>query len=69
MIPIAVLALITEALKLINNLIEGVPVELRQAEALRFFATWWPLNKRLLKLIGVDDATIAEIEELAKVKR
>ena len=37
MIPIAVLALITEALKLANNIIEGVPVELRQAEALRFF--------------------------------
>ncbi len=69
MIPIAVLALITEALKLVNNLIEGVPVELRQAEALRWFATWWPLNKRLLKLIGVDDETIAQIEELAKVKK
>lgn len=69
MIPIAVLALVTEALKLINNLIEGVPVELRQAEALHWFATFWPLNKRLLKLIGVDDATITEIEELAKVKK
>lgn len=69
MIPIAVLALITEALKLVNNLIEGVPVELRQAEALRWFATFWPLNKRLLKLIGVDDETIAQIEELAKVKK
>jgi len=69
MIPIAVLALITEALKFANNLIEGIPVELRQAEALRFFATWWPLNKRLLKLIGVDEETIAQIEELAKVKK
>ena len=69
MIPIAVLALITEALKLVNNLIEGVPVELRQAEALRWFATFWPLNKRLLKLIGVDDETIAQIEELAKFKK
>jgi len=69
MIPIAVLALITEALKLINNLIEGVPVEQRQAQAAIWYQTWWPLNKRLLKLIGVDDATITEIEELAKVKR
>jgi len=27
------------------------------------------LNKRLLKLIGVDDETILQIEELAKVKK
>jgi hypothetical protein len=68
MIALAVLPLITEALKLVNNLIEGVPVEQRQAEARIWFAFWWPKSKWILKLAGLSDAELAEIETLAKGK-
>lgn len=66
MITLAVLPLITETLKLVNLLIEGTPIEQRQAQARVWFLTWWPLTKGILKLNGVSDAELKEIEELAK---
>ncbi len=68
MITLAVLPLITEALKLVNLLIEGTPIEQRQAQARIWFAAWWPLTKGILKLNGVSDTELKEIEELAKGK-
>lgn len=65
-ITLAVLPLITETLKLVNLLIEGTPIEQRQAQARVWFLTWWPLTKGILKLNGVSDAELKEIEELAK---
>lgn len=38
-------ALLTEIFKLINNLLEGKPLEQRQAEALIWFNLTWPLFK------------------------
>lgn len=71
MLPIIlpIILLITEALKLVNNLIEGVPVEQRQAEALRWYIMWWPLNKRILKWMGTPDDTIVLIENLTSGKK
>jgi hypothetical protein len=47
MTPLIVVSLITEALRLINNIIEGKSPELRQAEALVGWALFkpivWPL--------------------------
>lgn len=68
MITLAILPLITEALKLVNLLIEGTPIEQRQAQARVWFLTWLPLTKGILKLNGVSDAELKEIEELAKGK-
>jgi hypothetical protein len=69
MIPLAIVALITEALKLVNNLIEGVPVAQRQADARAWFLFWWPKTKWILKLGGeVSDADLAEIEKMAGKK-
>ena len=66
MIPIAIVALITEALKLVNNLIEGVPVEQRQAQARVWFLATWPIVKEVMKLNGVSDSELKQIEDLAK---
>jgi len=65
-IPIAVLALITEALKLVNNLIEGIPVEQRQAQAKVWFLATWPMVKGIMKLVDVSDADLKQIEDLAR---
>lgn len=54
-----------EALRLINNLIEGVPVGQRQAQARIWFWVWWPLIKRGLKSMAeVTDSELAEIEKM-----
>ncbi len=69
MIPLAIIPLVTEALKLVNLLIEGVSVEQRQAQARVWFLMWWPMTKRLLKLGGeVTDADLLEIEKMAGKK-
>ena len=68
MITLAVLPLITQALKLVNLLIEGTPIEQRQAQARVWFAVWYPLTKGILKLNGVSDEELKQIEELAKGK-
>lgn len=66
MIALAIIPLITEALKLVNNLIEGVPIEQRQAQARAAFVVWWPLTKGILKLAGIKDEELKQIEELGK---
>lgn len=38
-----ILPLATEALRLANTLLEGVPVEQRRAQALAWWAMTWPL--------------------------
>ena len=65
MIPLALIPLITEALKLVNLLIEGVSVEQRQAQARVWFYLWWPMTRRILKIGGeVTDADLLEIEKM-----
>lgn len=48
MIPTLVLPLITEVLRLVNNIIEGKPMEQRRAEALIAFQVTKPLIYPLL---------------------
>jgi hypothetical protein len=43
MIPAAVLSVIEQVLRLINNLIEGTPMEQRRAVALGWYSATWPL--------------------------
>ncbi len=43
MIALPVLAVIEQVLRLINNLIEGTPMEQRRATALGWYAATWPL--------------------------
>jgi hypothetical protein len=43
MIPAAVLSVIEQILRLINNLIEGTPMEQRRATALGWYRATWPL--------------------------
>ena len=43
MIPAAVLSIIEQVLRLINNLIEGTPMEQRRAVALGWYRATWPL--------------------------
>lgn len=70
MIPLALIPLITEVLKLINNLLEGVSVSQRQAEARIWFIFWWPKTKWILKLSGqVTDAELDEIKEMVVGKK
>lgn len=65
MIPLALIPLITEALKLVNLLIEGVSVEQRQAQARVWFLATWPMTRRILKLGGeVTEAELVEIEKM-----
>ncbi len=68
MIALAIIPLITEALKLANLLIEGTPIETRQAQARVAFLTWWPLTKGILRLAGVSEVELKQIEELGKGK-
>lgn len=68
MITTMILPLVTEALKLVNLLIEGTPLDQRQAQARVWFLTWWPLTKGILRLNGVSDVELKQIEELAKGK-
>lgn len=66
MITTMILPLVTEALKLVNLLIEGTPMDQRQAQARVWFLTWWPLTKGILRLNGVSEVELKQIEELAK---
>ena len=64
-----ILALITEALRLVNLLIEGVPIEQRQAQARIWFLMWWPYMTVVLKLGGVvSQAEMQDIEDMVKGK-
>ena len=44
---IVILELTKEVLRLINNLLEGTPIEQRKANAILWFNTTWPLMKNL----------------------
>lgn len=44
-----ILELLTEALRLANNLLEGTPIEQRKAQAIAAFWTTWPVAKLFLK--------------------
>ncbi len=48
MIPTLIVPLAVEILRLVNNLIEGTPLEQRRANAIIWFQTTWPLVKGLL---------------------
>jgi len=46
--PLLPWGVIEELLKLIRLIIEGVPIEQRRAEAVKWFYLWWPLSKLLV---------------------
>jgi hypothetical protein len=65
--PLLILTLLAEALKLINLILEGVPVEQRRAQSIAWFWLTWPgITKPVLKLAGTSDAELAKIEALMK---
>lgn len=43
MISLPILAVIEQVLRLINNLIEGTPMEQRRANAIGWYKATWPL--------------------------
>ena len=59
MIPAAVLSVIEQVLRLINNLIEGTPMEQRRAVALGWYRVTWPLLAW-----AIPEAQRKQIEEL-----
>jgi len=59
-------ALITEALKLINLLLEGTSIEQRKSQALIWFWSTWPVTKFFLKLGGTPSNIIDQIEQQMK---
>lgn len=61
MIPDTYIALATEILRLINNILEGTPIEQRKANAILWFNGTWPLVKGLFP-----EATQKQIEEIMK---
>lgn len=56
------LGVIEQGLKLANTLLEGIPAEVRMANAKIWFFLWWPIGKRILARGGADAAELAEIE-------
>lgn len=48
MIPTILIPLAVEILRLVNNLIEGTPLEQRRANSIIWYQTTWPLVKGLL---------------------
>jgi len=61
MLPDAIIALITETLRLINNIIEGTPIEQRKANSIIAYNMVWPIYKGLLP-----SETVTQIEEIMK---
>lgn len=45
MLSEGILGLIREALRLINNLLEARPPEVRAAQSIQWFQMWWPLTR------------------------
>lgn len=66
MMPIVLLSVIAEGLKLANTILEGVPVDQRRAQAMAWFWLTWPILKPWLKVAGTPDDAIAQIEALMK---
>lgn len=65
---LTLIPLITEALRLVNNLLEGIPIQDRQAQARIWFLTWWPLSRGWLKILGVKEEDLKQIEDLTGKK-
>lgn len=63
---LVIVALITELLKLINLLLEGVPIEQRRAQSIVWFWATWPGLKAVLKLGKVPDEALAQAEAMMK---
>ena len=61
MIAAPILAVIEQVLRLINNLIEGTPMEQRRATALGWYKATWPLVAW-----AIPEATRVQIEEIMK---
>lgn len=61
-----VLTLIEKALYLACLILESVPVELRRAQFLIWFAMTWPILKFFLQLAKVPDSFIVLIEDELK---
>lgn len=57
MIPTIYLAFITEVVKLVNNILEGIPVEQRKANSIIWFNTTWPLVKHMFPKETQDQIT------------
>lgn len=63
---IALIPLITEALRLANTILVGIPLDQRQAQARVWWLTWWPITKSWLRLAGISDEEIRQVEEMTK---
>ena len=63
---IIIIGAIAEALKLVNLMLEGTPLEVRKANATVWFLLLWPLGQKFLKLAGVSDAELAAITAAVK---
>lgn len=63
---LTIIPLITEALRLANTILEGIPLDQRQAQARVWWLTWWPITKSWLMLAGISDEEIRQVEEMAK---
>lgn len=64
--PLVIIPLITEIIKLINLILEGTPVEQRRANSMAWYFATWPVLKGLLSLLKVPPEAIAQIEEQMK---
>lgn len=58
--------IVEQILRLVNNLLEGTPPAIRQANAITWFFMWWPLTKKILSRAGLDEADLAQIENNVK---
>ena len=56
------LGVFEQGLKLANTLLEGIPPEIRLANAKIWFFLWWPLFKPILARGGAGAAELTEIE-------
>lgn len=63
---LTLIPLITAALQLANTILEGIPLQERQAQARVWWLTWWPITKSWLKLAGISDEEIRQVEEMTK---
>jgi hypothetical protein len=63
-VVIVFIPLITEGLKLINNILEGTPIEVRKAHALAWWAAWEPVVLGTIKSEAIKQAIKDSITQL-----
>lgn len=63
---LAALPVLHELLRLVNAILEGIPVEQRRAEAVKWFWLTWPSAKVLLRWAGAPPDAVQHIETLMK---